>query len=120
MLPILPFTAGLIAGVAAIGLLRGERARAEAAKLQDGLRQAGASGLDAVRRSAVVLRQRFAVPDTPTRRAADTTAGEAAAPPGAAPAETAAMPPANTPKSALPPSRARRRKTPPADTGAAA
>jgi hypothetical protein len=64
MLPILPFAAGLLAGAAAIGLLRSERTRAKAAQLQAGLRQAGASGFDAAKRGTQALRARFASPAT--------------------------------------------------------
>lgn len=110
MLPILPFAAGLIAGAAAVGLLRSERARAEAAKLQEGLREAGESGLSALRRSATALRQRFAAPaETPPQAAPDEAA---AASKPKAPRKKAAAKPAKP--------RASKRKVPPAKPGAGA
>lgn len=113
MLPILPFAAGLIAGIAAVGLLRSERARVGAARLQDGLREAGESGLNALRRSTTTLRERFAAqPDAPPQATPDATV------PAAKPKSPRKKAAAKAVKPAAP--RTGKRKVAPAKPGAGA
>lgn len=75
MLPLLPFAAGLVAGAAAVSMLRSERARAGLAQAQDALRSATESGLAALKRSSATVKQGFSAGEAPAQ-----TAAEAAAP----------------------------------------
>ena len=81
MLPLLPFAAGLLTGVAAIKLWRNESTRAGIDKAQEKLRQVAASSVTAIKTTSARLGKRLAPENTPdaapsTAQAAQTTFGK--------------------------------------------
>ncbi len=89
MLPLLPFAAGLAVGAAAVGVLRGERARAGIEKAQQSLRSATAAGTAIIQRSTEAVRHHFAAETAPAAKA---TKKKAARPSRRKPAAKAAAP----------------------------
>ena len=75
MFPLLPFAAGLLTGVAAIKLIRNEKAKKQLDKAQDRLREATVSSLATLEQSSARLRDKLQT-----------------APPAAAPAQDAEAP----------------------------
>ena len=65
MLPLLPFAAGLLTGVAAIKLWRNESTRAGIDKAQEKLRQVAASSVTAIKTTSARLGKRLAPENTP-------------------------------------------------------
>lgn len=59
MFPLLPFAAGLLAGVAAIKLIRNDKAKKQLDKAQDRLREATVSGLATLEHSSARLRDKL-------------------------------------------------------------
>lgn len=97
MLPLIPFAAGLLAGAAAIRLLRSDRARTGLSKARTGLdkaragldqaqeklRGAAISGLTAIEATSARARERLATQDeAPAAPPASTESREAAPPLG--------------------------------------
>jgi hypothetical protein len=85
MFPLLPFAAGLLAGVAATRLIRGKKAKKQLSKTQDRLREAGVSTLNTIEQSMARLhemaRQRDRIQETTLATAfADSTDSDAVAP----------------------------------------
>lgn len=93
MLPLLPFAAGILAGAAAVRLLRDQRTRLDLDKLrnslgkaQETLREAAVSGLAGIEHSSARAKERLSAPPAaapaaakPVRRkAADKVAGKVA------------------------------------------
>lgn len=80
MFHLLPFAVGLLAGAAAVKLMREDKTKDGLEKVQDRLREATVSSLSAIEKSSARLRGRLAG----TEDAADPVeAGETAAPPAA-------------------------------------
>ena len=59
MFPLLPFAAGLLTGVAAIKLIRNDKAKKQLDKAQDRLREATVSGLATLEHSSARLRDKL-------------------------------------------------------------
>lgn len=76
MLPLLPFAAGLLAGAAAVKLLRSDKARAGLGKAQESLREATVSGLAAIEHSSATMKQAL-VAKTPHAASDASTATDA-------------------------------------------
>lgn len=79
MFPLLPFAAGLLTGVAAIKLIRNEKAKKQLDKAQDRLREATVSSLATLEQSSARLRDKLqtATPDAVPVQDADAPATEA-------------------------------------------
>lgn len=76
MFPLLPFAAGLLTGVAAIKLIRNDKAKKQLDKAQDRLREATVSGLATLEHSSARLRDKL---QAAPAAAAETPAPEAKA-----------------------------------------
>ena len=91
MFHLLPFAAGLLAGAAAVKLIREDKAKAGLDKAQDRLREATVSGLSAIEQSSARLRSRLAS-ETATTASDAVAAAPALAPVAAKPARKRAAP----------------------------
>ena len=80
MFHLLPFAVGLLAGAAAVKLIREDKAKDGLEKVQDRLREATVNSLSAIEKSSARLRDRL---DSAANSADTAGGGETAAPPAA-------------------------------------
>ena len=128
MYPVLPFAIGAMVGAAAVRLLKTVSLQGSLDKAQERLREATISSLDAIEHSSAGLKAKLAAAPAAPEAAATSTEAASAAPARKAPARRRSTPPTTgtpttstpttgTAKTAAPRTRARKKATPPADTG---
>ena len=128
MYPVLPFAIGAMVGAAAVRLLKTVSLQSSLDKAQERLREATISSLDAIEHSSAGLKAKLAAAPAAPEAAATSTEAASAAPARKAPARRRSTPPTTgtpttstpttgTAKTAAPRTRARKKATPPADTG---
>lgn len=100
MFPLLPFAAGLLTGVAAIKLIRNDKAKKQLDKAQDRLREATVSGLATLEHSSARLRDKLQAAPAAAPAAETPAAAAKAAKPARKPAAKRRAP--AKPKAAAP------------------
>lgn len=105
MFHLLPFAAGLLAGAAAIKLIRDDKAKSGLEKAQDRLREATVSSLTAIEQSSARLRGRLAGEGGASAAAEPAAVVAAVATPAAKPTRKRAAPRKAAAKSATKPAK---------------